>query len=198
MDDTLSIILKKKAATVRMAWTLCAVVCVTFGVFCLFAVRASRVNPMVFVIGTDGTIVFGSLEQLDSESLVFKRISQLGAEVALTRNPKGLQKEQFLPVIFTEKAREKLIADVDKQKTELESKEMHQHVEVRKVDYYKDTKGVRTYLVEGQVIQSGFIQQMPFNASYRFRMAVALVDNTNLATKGMWPYLVDDFQIKID
>jgi hypothetical protein len=53
-------------------------------------------------------------------------------------------------------------------------------------------------VVEGQVIQSGFIQRMPFNASYRFRMAVALVDNTNLATKGMWPYLVDDFQIKID
>jgi len=195
-QDTLTNVIIRKARESRTAWILASVVCFLFAAYSLTLVQGLKGQPKVFIVGTDQTMVFGKLEDLDPNSVVLRRIAQMAAEIALTRNPKGLQKGEYVEVLFAENARKQLDNDVKAQIPELSARNIHQHVEVRSARFHSTSKGVRAFVVHGQVILTGSLNRIPFTESRNFTMAVGLIDNTNLVTSGMWPFVVSSFRIQ--
>jgi hypothetical protein len=80
------------------------------------------------------------------------------------------------------------------ERAEFESKQLHQQVEIGKIDILTTRENVVLTQVSGQLIRNGIFEDRAFSEAVPFRLSLKLVRNPNMVLNGRFPTAVSDFR----
>jgi hypothetical protein len=98
--------------------------------------------------------------------------------------------------MFLPEALNKAKAILSQQRVEFQAKQIHQKVEIFKIDILKTRNDQVLVEVEGQLIRVGIFNDQPFTESPTFKARFTLLRNPNLTSNGRFPLAVWQFDIQ--
>lgn len=176
-------------------WFLVAALAIAAAILQPFLIIAAyRTQERVVILDETGTYHLSPL--LDFENATKLQTSQtlLACVALLEKNPDGfdypdLLQKMFLPEAFNQaKAMQSQIAD------ELKAKQIHQKVEVSRIDVLQTRNDQVLVVAFGQLIRVGLFNDEPFTETQKFQMQFVLLHNPNMAINGRFPLAVWKFQ----
>jgi hypothetical protein len=170
-----------------------------------FTVMAMRAREKVVILDPGGTLIYAPLLGLEEAGELHAYHVRLACLALLQRHPLGPDLPDLLKRLYLEPARKKAAAMYLARNSEFKEKQIHQKVEVTKIDILdtrqlKDGSGhsyeavsVRT---EGNLIRTGTLNGMEFREPVKFSMEFLFIRNPDLLGNGRLPLVVQDFKYK--
>lgn len=136
-----------------------------------------------------------------SPVLDFQDAKNLHAEQAtlatiafLERNPKGFDHPELLKKLFLRDAQREAGAQRTREDKEFVSKQIHQKVEIAKIDILQTRENQVLTQTSGQLIRSGVFNGKPFTEVLSFKLTLNLQRNPDMARNGRFPSAVKSFR----
>lgn len=176
-----------------------------FGICCLVtmivvlfsALRAERASARVFVVDRAGTIHSGPLAMLADEPEFFKRLAMRATVAAFARSATAdgvvFDNTEEVELLFTEKARGTLGAEVAASTKEFVTSQISQKPLVSAVRLLKEAGGQRLVSVRGRVERTGRFDGRPRRFYVDFRTVLSFVPNQRMEL-GDYPFVVTDLR----
>ena len=159
-----------------------------------FLVQSFKQRERVIVVDPAGTYYVAPLLKFQEAKGLHVQQSELAALAFLERNPKGFDNEDLLKQMFLKDAFQKAQLQRLSEHAEFESKQLHQKVEISRIDILTTRENVVLTQVSGQLIRNGIFEDRAFSEAVPFRLSLKLVRNPNMVLNGRFPTAVSDFR----
>jgi hypothetical protein len=186
-------------------WMLTAIVFATLAVIApYFTIRAMKQREKVVILDPGGTLIYSPLLGFEEAGQLHAYHARLACLVLLQRNPVGPDLPDLLKRLYLEDpARKKAAAIYLAQNVEFKEKQIHQKVEVTKIDILDSRKmndnSGQTYeavnvRAQGNLIRTGTVNQLEFREPVNFTVEFLFIRNPDLLGNGRLPLVVQDFK----
>jgi hypothetical protein len=152
----------------------------------------------VVIIDPAGTYYLSPLLQFSEAKELHVQQAELATLAFLERNPKEFDNPDLLKLLFLKPAFAKAQDERISESVEFRSKQLHQKVEIGRIDILATRENEVLTAVTGQIIRSGIFQDKAFTEAFPFTLRLRLVRNPNMALNGRFPTAVGDFKYEIN
>src|ERR1022692_1160120 len=152
----------------------------------------------VVIIDPAGTYYLSPLLQFSEAKDLHVRQAELATIAFLERNPKEFDNPDLLKLMFLKPALAKAQDEKIKESVEFRAKQLHQKVEIGRIDILATRDNDVLAAVTGQIIRSGIFQDKVFTEAFPFTLRLRLIRNPNMALNGRFPTAVADFKYEIN
>jgi hypothetical protein len=152
----------------------------------------------VVIIDPAMTYYLSPLLQFQEAKDLHIQQAQLAASVFLDRNPKDFDNPDLLKLVFLKKAFAKAQDQRTSEAVEFRAKQLHQKVEIGRIDILATRENEVLASVTGQIIRSGIFQDKAFTEAFPFTLRLSFIRNPNMALNGRFPTAVGDFKYEIN
>ena len=152
----------------------------------------------VVIIDPAGTYYLSPLLQFSEAKELHVQQAELATLAFLERNPKEFDNPDLLKLVFLKSAFIKAQDERISESVEFRSKQLHQKVEIGRIDILATRESDVLAAVTGQIIRSGIFQDKAFTEAFPFTLRLRLVRNPNMALNGRFPTAVGDFKYEIN
>jgi hypothetical protein len=178
-------------------WFLVAVVALTAAlVEPYLIISAYRTHERVVILDESGTYHISPLLNFEDATKLHTSQTLLACIALFERNPTGFDYPDILEKMFLPDALDKAKAILSRERAEFQAKQIHQKVEIFKIDILKTRNDQVLVEVEGQLIRVGIFNDQPFTESSIFKARFTLLRNPNLTSNGRFPLAVWQFDIQ--
>jgi len=178
-------------------WFLVAVVALAAAlVEPYFIISAYRTRERVVILDETGTYHISPLLNFEDATKLHTSQTLLACIALFERNPNGYDYPDILEKMFLSDALNKAKAILSQQRVEFQAKQIHQKVEIFKINILKTRNDQVLVEVEGQLIRVGIFNDQPFTESPTFKARFTLLRNPNLTSNGRFPLAVWQFDIQ--
>ena len=185
-------------------WMVLALVAAAFAIASPYlTVQAMKQKEKVVILDPGGTLIYAPLLGFEEAGNLHAYHVRLACLALLQRNPVGPDLSDLLKRIYLEDpARRKAAAIYKAQNPEFREKQIHQKVEVTKIDIL-DTRKIKdgsgqsyeavSVRAEGNLVRTGTLKGMEFREPVKFQIEFLFVRNPDLLGNGRLPLVVQDF-----
>jgi hypothetical protein len=159
-----------------------------------FLIRSLKERERVVIIDPAGTAYLSPLMNFQEAKEFHAQQSILASTAFLERNPKGLDHPDLLKQVFLREAFNKALKQVGTEAEELKAKQLHQKVEIAKIDVLETREDLVLTQVSGQLVRTGLFEQRLFVESIPFTLSLKLKRNPDMSKNGRFPTAVSDFK----
>lgn len=152
----------------------------------------------VVIIDPAGTYYLSPLLQFQEARDLHVQQAELAASVFLARNPKDFDNPDLLKLVFLKKAFAKAQEQRTSEAVEFRAKQLHQKVEIGRIDILATRENEVLASVTGQIVRSGIFQDKAFTEAFPFTLRLNFIRNPNMALNGRFPTAVGDFKYEIN
>jgi hypothetical protein len=157
-------------------------------------VKTLKERERVVIVDPAGTFFVSPLLQFQEARELHAQQSTLAAVAFLERNPKGFDHPELLKQMFLKRAHEKARAQRSAEEPEFKAKQLHQKVEIGKIEFLQTRSDAVLTQVGGQLIRSGIFQERAFTEAVPFTLKLKMRRNPNMLENGRFPTAVEDFK----
>ena len=186
-------------------WMVIALICAVLAVGSPYlTIRAMKQKEKVVILDQGGTLIYSPLLGFEEAAGLHAYHVRIACLALLQRNPVGPDLPDLLKRMYLEEpARKKAAALYKAQNPEFKEKEIHQKVEVSKLDILdtrkmKDGVGVSYEAVdveaEGNLVRTGTLNKIEFREVAKFKITFFFVRNPDLMGNGRLPLVVQDLK----
>src|SRR6476660_8113783 len=146
-------------------------------------VLATRAKEKVVILDPGGTLIYAPLLGFEEAGQLHAYHVRLACLAFLQRNPNGPDLSDLLKRLYLDPARTKAVALYQAQNAEFKEKQIHQKVEITKIDIL-DTRQIRdgagqsyeavTVHAEGNLIRTGTVNKLEFRGTGAVRGRIPL------------------------
>jgi hypothetical protein len=168
-----------------------------------FTVLAMRAKEKVVILDPGGTLIYSPLLGFEEAGQLHAYHVRLACLAFLQRNPIGPDLSDLLKRLYLDPARKKAAALYQAQNAEFKEKQIHQKVEVSKIDIL-DTRKISdgagqsfeavAVRAEGNLIRTGTVNKLEFREPVKFTVEFLFIRNPDLLANGRLPLVVQDFK----
>ncbi len=151
----------------------------------------------VVIIDPAQTYYISPLLQFSEAKDLHAQQAELAAVTFLERNPKDFDHPDLLRQIFLKSALQKALDHRTRESVEFRAKQLHQKLEIAKIEILATRENEVLVAVFGQVIRTGIFQEKVFTEAFNFKLSLRLLRNPNMAANGRFPTAVGDFKYEI-
>jgi hypothetical protein len=151
----------------------------------------------VVIIDPAGTYYLSPLLQFSEAKELHIQQAELATLAFLERSPKEFDHADLLKQVFLKSALGKAQDERISEAVEFRSKQLHQKVEIGRIDILATRENEVLAAVTGQLIRSGIFQGKAFTEAFNFKLSLRLIRNPNMAANGRFPTAVGDFKYEI-
>jgi len=185
-------------------WMVLAIIAAAFAVAAPYlTVQAMKQKEKVVILDPGGTLIYAPLLGFEEAGNLHAYHVRLACLALLQRNPVGPDLSDLLKRIYLEDpARKKAAALYKAQNPEFKEKQIHQKVEVTKIDIL-DTRKIKdgagqsyeavSVRAEGNLVRTGTLKGMEFREPVKFQIEFLFIRNPDLLGNGRLPLVVQDF-----
>ena len=152
----------------------------------------------VVIIDPAGTYYLSPLLQFSEAKDLHLQQAELATMAFLERNPKDFDNPDLLKLLFLKPALAKAQDEHIKESVEFRAKQLHQKVEIGRIDILATRESEVLAAVTGQIIRTGIFQDKAFTEAFPFTLRLRLIRNPNMALNGRFPTAVGDFKYEIN
>ncbi|MBN8707781.1 MAG: hypothetical protein BGO12_18740 [Verrucomicrobia bacterium 61-8] len=186
-------------------WMALAILAVAFAVASPFlTIAAMKQKEKVVILDPGGTLIYAPLLGFEEAGNLHAYHVRLACLALLQRNPVGPDLSDLLKRIYLEDpARRRAAALYKAQNPEFKEKQIHQKVEVTKIDIL-DTRKINdgagksyeavSVRAEGNLIRTGTVNKLEFREPVKFQVEFLFIRNPDLLGNGRLPLVVQDFK----
>lgn len=186
-------------------WMLIAALATAFAVTApYFTIHAMKQQEKVVILDPGGTLIYAPLLGFEEAGQLQAYHVRLACLALLQRNPVGPDLSDLLKRLYLEDpARRKAAALYKAQNPEFKEKQIHQKVEVTKIDIL-DTRKIKdgagksyeavSVRAEGNLVRTGTLNKLEFREPVKFQVEFLFVRNPDLLGNGRLPLVVQDFK----
>lgn len=166
-------------------------------------IAAMKQKEKVVILDPGGTLIYAPLQGFEEAGSLHAYHARLACLALLQRNPIGPDLPDLMKRLFLEDpARKKAASIYRQQNPEFKEKQIHQKVEVTKIDILdtrqiKDGSGQSFETVrvraEGNLVRTGTVNQLEFREPVKFQAEFLFIRNPDLLGNGRLPLVVQDF-----
>lgn len=156
--------------------------------------KTLKERERVVIVDPAGTFFVSPLLQFQEARELHAEQSTLAAVAFLERNPKGFDHSDLLKQMFLKQAHQKALAQWAAEEPEFKAKQLHQKVEVGKIEFLQTRSDAVLTQVSGQLIRSGIFQERAFTEAVPFTLKLKMLRNPNMLENGRFPTAVRDFK----
>lgn len=160
-------------------------------------VESFKQRERVIVVDPSNTYYVAPVMKFEDATALHAQQSELAAIAFLERNPKGFDNEDLLKEMFLKQALAKARLQRQSEADEFEAKQLHQKVEIGRIDILNTRENAILTQITGQLIRAGIFEGKDFTESVPFRLTLRLMRNPNMLTNGRFPTAVSDFKYEI-
>jgi len=186
-------------------WMLTAIVFAVLATIApYFTIRAMKQKEKVVILDSGGTLIYSPLLGFEEAGQLHAYHARLACLVLLQRNPVGPDLPDLLKRLYLEDpARKKAAAMYLTQNVEFKEKQIHQKVEITKIDILDSRKmnnnSGQTYeavniRAQGHLIRTGTVNKLEFREPVKFTTEFLFIRNPDLLSNGRLPLVVQDFK----
>ena len=161
-----------------------------------FIISAFRTKERVVILDETGTFHISPLLNFEDATKLQTSQTLLACIALFEQNPAGFDYPELLQKMFLPDALAEAKAIQTQQADELKAKQIHQKVEVQRVDVLQTRNDEVLVEATGQLIRLGLFNDAPFSEAVKFRARFTLLRNPNLTTNGRFPLAVWKFQVE--
>ena len=161
-----------------------------------FIISAIRTKERVVILDETGTFHVSPLLNFEDATKLQTSQTLLACIALLEKNPTGFDYPELLQKMFLPDALAKAKAMQAQQADELKAKQIHQKVEVQRLDVLQTRNDEVLVEATGQLVRLGLFNDAPFTESVKFRARFTLLRNPNLTVNGRFPLAVWKFQFE--
>jgi hypothetical protein len=152
----------------------------------------------VVIIDPAETYYLSPLLQFSEARELHVQQAELATLTFLERNPKDFDNPDLLKLVFLKPALAKAQDERISEAVEFRSKQLHQKVEIGRIEILATRENEVLAAVTGQIIRSGIFQDKAFNEAFPFTLRLRLIRNPNMSLNGRFPTAVGDFKYEIN
>lgn len=179
-------------------WFLFAMAVLVFAALDRFVlVESFKQRERVIVVDPANTYYVAPVMKFEDATELHAQQSELAAIAFLERNPKGFDNEDLLKEMFLKQALAKARLQRQSEADEFEAKQLHQKVEIGRIDILNTRENAVLTQITGQLIRAGIFEGKDFTEAVPFRLTLRLLRNPNMLTNGRFPTAVSDFKYEI-
>jgi hypothetical protein len=161
-----------------------------------FIIAAFRTQERVVILDETGTYHISPLLNFEDATKLQTSQTLLACVALLEKNPNGFDYPELLAKMYLPDALNQAKALQSQQADELKAKQIHQKVEVFRLDVLQTRNDQVLVEVTGQLIRVGLFNGEPFTEASKFRAQFTLLRNPNLTANGRFPLAVWKFQFE--
>ncbi len=185
-------------------WMALAIIAAAFAVAAPYlTIQAMKQKEKVVILDPGGTLIYAPLLGFEEAGNLHAYHVRLACLALLQRNPVGPDLSDLLKRIYLEDpARKKAAALYKAQNPEFKEKQIHQKVEVTKIDIL-DTRKIKdgagqsyeavSVRAEGNLVRTGTLKGLEFREPVKFQIEFLFIRNPDLLGNGRLPLVVQDF-----
>jgi len=185
-------------------WMALALIACGFAVAAPYlAISAMKQKEKVVILDPGGTLIYAPLLGFEEAGNLHAYHVRLACLALLQRNPVGPDLPDLLKRVYLdEPAKKKAAAIYKAQNPEFKEKQIHQKVEVTKIDIL-DTRKIRdgsgqsyeavSVRAAGNLVRTGTVKNLEFREPAKFQIEFFFVRNPDLLGNGRLPLVVQDF-----
>lgn len=162
-----------------------------------FIVQSFKQRERIVVIDPSNTYYVSPILKFEEAKELHAQQSELAAIAFLERNPKTFDNEDLLKKMFLKPAFAKAQAECHSEEAEFKAKELHQKVEIARIDILNTRADAVLTQITGQLIRDGIFDGKPFTEAVPFRLSLKLLRNPNMVLNGRFPTVVSDFKYEV-
>lgn len=186
-------------------WMGLAILSVGFAVAAPYlTIAAMKQKEKVVILDPSGTLIYAPLLGFEEAGNLHAYHVRLACLALLQRNPVGPDLPDLIKRLYLEDpARRKAAALYKAQNPEFKEKQIHQKVEVTKIDIL-DTRKIsdgagKSYeavsvRAEGNLVRTGTLNKLEFREPVKFQVEFLFIRNPDLLGNGRLPLVVQDFK----
>ena len=159
-------------------------------------ISAYRTRERVVILDETGTYHISPLLNFEDATKLHTSQTLLACIALFERNPNGYDYPDILEKMFLPDALNKAKSILSQERAEFQAKQIHQKVEIFKINILKTRSDEVLVEVEGQLIRVGIFNDQPFTESPTFTAHFTLLRNPNLTANGRFPLAVWQFDIQ--
>ncbi len=148
----------------------------------------------VIVLDAAGNLHQGTLLPFREATALHLQQAKLATEAFLNRTPLDFDNPESLQSLFTSAALAKAKAQFAEEAPERSAKQIHQKVEIDKIDLLQTRDDLLLIDVNGQILRVGSFHDQFFSEGVGFRLRLKMTPNPNLSLNGRFPTVVTDFR----
>jgi hypothetical protein len=157
-------------------------------------IRALKERERVVIVDPAGTFYVSPLLQFQEARELHAQQSTLATLAFLERNPKGFDQPELLNQMFLKDAHQKARLQWLGEEPEFKSKQLHQKVEVGKIEFIETRADAVLTQVTGQLIRTGIFEERTFTETVPFVLKLKMQRNPNMLENGRFPTAIKDFK----
>jgi hypothetical protein len=161
-----------------------------------FIIAAFRTQERVVILDETGTYHISPLLNFEDATKLQTSQTLLACVALLEKNPNGFDYPELLAKMYLPDALNQAKTLQSQQADELKAKQIHQKVEVFRLDVLQTRNDQVLVEVTGQLIRVGLFNGEPFTEASKFRAQFTLLRNPNLTANGRFPLAVWKFQFE--
>ena len=170
-----------------------------------FTILAMRAKEKVIILDPGGTLIYAPLLGFEEAGQLHAYHVRLACLAFLQRNPNGADLSDLLKRLYIDPARKKAVALYQAQNAEFKDRQIHQKVEITKIDILdtrkiKDGAGQSYEAVAvhaaGNLLRTGTVNKLEFREPLKFSVEFLFIRNPDLLGNGRLPLVVQDFKYK--
>jgi len=185
-------------------WMGLAILSILFAILSPYlTIQAMKQKEKVVILDPGGTLIYSPLLGFEEAGNLHAYHVRLACLALLQRNPIGPDLPDLLKRLYLESARKNAADLYRRQNPEFKEKQIHQKVEVTKIDIL-DTKKINdqsgqtyeavTVRAGGQLLRTGTVNAMEFREPVKFQIEFLFIRNPDLLANGRLPLVVQDFK----
>lgn len=181
----------------RLAWfwfIVAFLVLIGAAVDRFYLVQSFKQRESVVIVDPAGTFYVSPLLKFEEAKELHAQQSTLAAVAFLERNPNGFDHEDLLKQMFLKNAFAKAQNVRVAEDLEFKAKQLHQKVEIAKIDILNTREDYVLTQITGQLVRSGIFQDKAFAEAIVFKLSFKLQRNPNMVQNGRFPTAVADFK----
>ena len=152
----------------------------------------------VVIIDPAGTYYLSPLLQFSEAKDLHVQQAELATMAFLERNPRDFDNPDLIRLLFLKPALGKAQDERISESVEFRAKQLHQKVEIGRIDILATRENEVLAAGTGQIIRSGIFQDRAFTEAFPFTLRLRLIRNPNMALNGRFPTAVGDFKYEIN
>jgi hypothetical protein len=178
----------------RFWFLVAAVVLVGAAVERIHLAQTLKERERVVIVDPAGTFFVSPLLQFQEARDLHAQQSTLAAIAFLDRSPKDFDHPELLKQMFLKEAHGKARSQWSAEEPEFKAKQLHQKVEIAKIEFIETRTDAVLTQVSGQLIRTGIFQERAFSEALPFVLKLKMLRNPNMVENGRFPTAIQDFR----
>lgn len=153
-------------------------------------ISAYRTKERVVILDEAGTFHVSPILNFEDATQLHTSQTLLACLALFQKNPTGFDYPDILEKMFLPQALEQAKEDQSKDLAEFRAKQIHQKVEIFKIDILQTRSDQILVEVSGQLLRIGIFNGQSFTESPKVKIRFTLARNPNLTANGRYPLAV--------